>query len=362
MTKAVLLTGTPLDEWAQRFTRGEVPSAMPYGVDVLATRGWRLAGGAVHPPAWARKGIDFARHRLGLEFERVLGHGRLIRGADVALALLEREGELYGTLRHRRVRPYATTPLIVWSCWLADDIARADARGRSRIRAWLRGADLITHLSRHEHDIYVDLGVPADRLYPVTYGVSHRYYYPDPGVPRDLRVLAVGQDRGRDYATLLEAVRGTGITVDLVAPLEKVAHLDVPANVRLHGTVPLPAYRALLRRAQVVAVPTRDMAYPTGSSVALEAAASGCAVVVTGTRAMRDYFAHDDNAHLIQAGDVDGWRDALVGLTEDPHRRERLGAAARDRVVSTFNADRMWGEVADVAADRGLVSSPGRIS
>ena len=228
-------------------------------------------------------------HRAGLPVARAVLGAPAARRADLVLALLERQGMLPGLLKRAHVPPYSRTPLVIWSCWLADDLRTAGPDERRRLVNRVRSADLVTHLSRHETEILVDAGLAEDRLFPVTYGVSHRYYTPGDD-PRDLDLLAVGQDRGRDYATLVEAVRGTSLTLDVVCRPENLAGLDVPDNVRVHGPVPLTEYRALLRRAKVVAVPTRDLAYPTGSSVALESASSGAAVVVTGTRAMADYF------------------------------------------------------------------------
>ncbi len=353
-TRTLLLTEHPLEAWRARFGRGEVPSALPYGVDVLAARGHRLAGPP--PPVTGRPARlrDVVEHRSGLPVERTLRSVGAVHRADLVLALLEREGMLAGLARGLRVPPFASTPLVVWSCWLADDVRSADRATRARLLRRLRGADLVTHLSRHETETLVDLGIPEERLFPVTYGVSHRYYTPGDDV-RDIELLAVGQDRGRDYATLVEAVRGTDLTLDVVCKPENLAGLDLPPNVRVHGPVPLPRYRELLRRARVVAVPTHDLAYPTGSSVALEAASSGCAVVVTGTRAMRDYLTDDETGVLVGEGDVDGWRDALGALAGDPTRRARLGAAARRAVEDRFNADRMWTEVDDVLRERGIL-------
>ena len=113
----------------------------------------------------------------------------------------------------------------------------------------------------------------------------------------------------------------------------------------------------MLQRAQVVVVPTHDLAYPTGSSVALESASSGACVAVTGTRAMRDYFTDSVDSRLVGEGDADGWRTVLTDLRSDVEQRERLGAAARASVESRFNARHMWTELAGVMADRGLLSS-----
>ncbi|MCF6376294.1 glycosyltransferase [Nocardioides KLBMP 9356] len=355
MTRALVLSEHALDVWADRHRAGEVPAPLPYGVNALSDElGWQLAGSRrAVDPRWSRW-RDLVEHRSGYPIEQTLRGAGAARHSDVIIALLERQGAAASVLRHRRVPPWGSTPLVVWSCWLADDLRAAGADERRRLVERFAGADLITHLSRHETEIFTDLGITEDRLFPVTYGVSHDYYVPGDG-QRDIELLAVGQDRGRDYRTLFEAVKGTDLTLDVVCKPENLADLDVPHNVRVHGVVPLPVYRSMLQSAQVVAVPTRDLAYPTGSSVALESASSGACVAVTGTRAMRDYFTDAVDARLVDEGDADDWRTVLTELREDVEQRERLGAAARRSVEARFNARHMWTELAGVMAERGLV-------
>ncbi|PUA81540.1 glycosyltransferase [Nocardioides currus] len=354
MTRALLLSEHDLDRWYARYRAGEVPAPLPYGVDALQDAGFSLRGAPRATDSRWKRLRDVVEHRSGFPVERAVRGARAAAEADVVLALLEREGFAAGLAKRGRLAPYASTPLVIWSCWLADDIRRADADQRRRLKRRFEAADLVTHLSRHETEVFTDLGIPEERLFPVTYGVSHEFYVPG-GAERDIQLLAVGQDRGRDYATLFDAIRGTDLTLDLVCRPDNVAGLDVPDNVRLHGVVPLPTYRSMLQRAQVVAVPTRDLAYPTGSSVALESASSGACVVVTGTRAMKDYFTDHTDARLVAEGDADGWRSVLAELSEDRSQRERLGTAARRSVATTFNARHMWTELAEVMRRRGIV-------
>lgn len=354
MTRALVLSEHDLDEWGARYRAGEVPAPLPYGIDALAEQGWDLAGAArAVDPRW-RRWRDLVEHRAGFTVERAVRGARVARRSDVVIALLEREGAAPSLLRRAKVPPFGSTPLVVWSCWLADDIRSARPAERQKLKRRFDGADMITHLSRHETEIFTDLGIAEERLFPVTYGVSHEFYVPGDN-PRDIELLAVGQDRGRDYGTLFEAVRGTDLVLDVVCKPENLADLKVPDNVKVHGVVPLTEYRRLLQRAQVVVVPTRDLAYPTGSSVALESASSGACVAVTETRAMRDYFTDGLNSRLVAERDVEGWRSVLSELRDDPAQRERLGAAARFSVETTFNARHMWSEVADVMRQRALI-------
>lgn len=354
MPNALVLSGHDLGAWTEQFARGAAPAELPYGVDALRSAGFDLTVRSNSSSQAVTRLRAKIEHRTGYGVALPLQAAPAVLRNDIVIALLEREGAFPALLRGRHVPPYSRRPLVIWSCWLADDIRQADAEQRRTMKRRFEGADLITHLSRHETEVFTDLGIPEERLFPVTYGVSHNFYLPGDG-ERDIQFLAVGQDRGRDYATLFDAIRGTDLTLDLVCRPDNVAGLDVPDNVRMHGVVPLPTYRSLLQRAQVVAVPTHDLAYPTGSSVALESASSGACVVVTGTRAMKDYFTDRVDGRLVDEGDVAGWRSVLSELSDDPAQRERLGAAARASVETTFNARHMWTELADVIRKRGLV-------
>lgn len=354
-TRCVVLSEHDFDQWQRRYEVGDAPARLPYAIDALEGENFELTGVRQSSRPTVVKARQVVEHRYGMVVERALRAIPPLTQADVLIALLERQAMLPGLLKSWRVPPYRSTPLVIWSCWLADDIRRGDEIQRAWIKRRIQEADLITHFSHQQTEILVDFGIPEERLFPLTFGVSQNFYTPDPTFDRDIELLAVGQDRGRDYRTLIDAVRGTQLTLDLVCKPENLAGIDVPENVRVHGTVSLAAYRRLLTRAQVVAVPTFEMAYPTGSSVALEAASSGCAVVLSGTPPLRDYFVDTVNARLVGVGDVHEWRTVLHELLKDPVQRARLGSAGRESVTTRFNADAMWREFAEVIRSRGLI-------
>lgn len=354
MTRALILSEHDLDAWDTRFRAGEVPAALPYGVDALTDQGWVLTGARrALEPRWGRL-RDLVEHRAGFPVERALRGAREARRSDVVIALLEHQGAAASLLRRAKVPPYRSTPIVIWSVWLAEEIRTADAEKVRHLARRYAAADLITHMSQHETEIFERIGLGPDRTHAVTFGVNDDFYTPGTE-PRDIDLLAVGQDRGRDYATLFEAVRGTDLVLHLVCKPDNIAGLDVPRNVRLLGTVPLAGYRDLLRRAQVVVVPTHDLAYPTGQSVALEAAASGACVAATGTRAMREYVTDHVTGRLVGVSDAGGWQDVLMELHEDEAQRHRLGSAARVSVETRFSARLMWADVVRVIGERGLV-------
>ena len=353
--RALVLSEHDLDEWRARYDRGERPTPLPYGVEALAEVGYRL-GSARLPGGRAFTKLRTAvEHRLGYPVARMLLSAPQASGADLVLALLEGQGRAAAWAKGHRLPPYARTPLVIWSCWLADDLSRLPADERRAYVATMRHADLVTHLAESETGILLDAGFSAEQLFAVTYGAAKDFYTPDPAVAQDLDVVAVGQDRGRDYRTLVEAVRGTGLKVDVWCKPGNLDGLDLPANVTVHAPVDHVTYREALRRAKVVAVPTVELAYPTGSSVTLEAASCGACVVTSSTRSMREYVTDGVTGRLVDVGDVDGWRHTLAALLGDARERARLGAAARARIEERNNTRVMWHELAGVLRDRGVV-------
>ena len=226
------------------------------------------------------------------------------------------------------------------------------------------GADLITHLSRHETSVFTDAGFPEERLFPVTYGVSHRYYVPGEESERDIDLLAVGQDRGRDYATLFAAIDGTDLTLDLVCRPENLGGTD-GARPTCGCSAPCPARSTAGSCDGRRSSPSRPRCspIPTGSSVALEASSSGCCVVATDTPAMADYIADGTHRRARRRRTTSaGWREALLRLRADdatatPARRGRppLGRGDLQRRAHVDRARRR-----DAAPRPGLTASAGR--
>ena len=181
-----------------------------------------------------------------------------VRSADVVLALLERQGMFAALWKRSGLPPYAATPLVIWSCWLADDIRSADADDRAPPPPPDRGG-------RPDHPPVAGTrrrssstsGSPRSGCSPSpTASATATTRRPSRRSSATSRSSPSARTAGATTRTLVEAVRGTDLVVDIVCKPDNVAGLDIPANVRVHAPVSLPEYRALLRRAQVVAVPT----------------------------------------------------------------------------------------------------------
>lgn len=337
-----------------RYRPGHSIGPLPYGLHGLERLGVVLTQHQYRVPK--RMGIvsRALEHRTGMKWELPLSAAPTLGQCDAVLAIFEDFGYLASLARSRRLPPFSRVPLVVYCCWLPEAAARATKDELARLRRRVRGIDLLVTMSSNQTELLSDLlAFPAEKQLSVLVGVDTDYYSPA-NLERDIDVVAVGADRGRDFACLVEAARGAQFSVTLVTSLATTARLDVPPNVRTPGPVDHPTYRALLRRAKVVVVPTRELAYPTGSSVALEAMACGCAVVVSDTPAMRDYLAPGIDSQAVPVGDPGALRLAVEDLLSDESVRKRLGTNARAAAITRFVNTRMWEGVWSTGKARGL--------
>ena len=326
----------------------------PYGIDLLEGLGYVLTQASPARHAWHRKLRDVIEHRTGVPSEHVLRSMQLVRDADVVLAFLESHAQLPSALRARRIRPFATTPLVMIACWLADDLRRLPATERRRLAGRYRGVDLTMVFSANQIDVLIDAGFHEGSVEAIPFGFAPQQHPPVDFGTRDSSIVAVGFDRGRDYTTLFEAVQGTDLHVDLYCSEGNIAASRLPENVTFHGVVPYDEYRAVISRAGIVAVPTSEMAYPSGQTVALEAAATGACIALTSTPALLEYFS-PATALLLPAHDPRAWRAGLLRAAGDPAVRERLGSAACDHVHAHFTYESMWRHVDALFRSRGWV-------
>jgi glycosyltransferase involved in cell wall biosynthesis len=225
-----------------------------------------------------------------------------------------------------------------------------------RLLRWALGRmAAVIVLGQGEHDYLLAQGLIApDRVHVVPFGVDVGFW--TPGGSGDAGpILAVGNDDGRDYSLLLEAIGTHALRLHTRLPVD-VRRL--PPGVRLTGGTWQDAalsdeeLRDLYRASPFVVVPLRESSQPQGQSVTLQAMACGRAVVLSRTRGLwnLDLMRHGENCHLVPAGDLGALRQAIDDLSADPAYAARLGAAARRTVEQHFTSDGMAERIAAVIA------------
>ncbi len=119
---------------------------------------------------------------------------------------------------------------------------------------------------------------------------------------------------------------------------DRVRRLGLVDEVRVLGWASAPQTEQLLRSSQVLVLPSRSEGQPMAI---LEAMAHGLCVVVTDVGGISD-MVDPSCGVLVSVGDEEALASALGGVIDDHARRERLGAAALQRVRERFDADVAW--------------------
>ena len=321
---------------------------LPYRIDHLTSHGLRLhATDAPYRWPWSRL------HDPSVQTVALASH--LIRH-PATLAMFESSAHPLGLVLN--CVPAARRPaFLVISCWLAELVAAADENKLRLYRAAYSAVDRLYYFSRDQEAVLLDaLGLPADRLAFLPFGIDHDEFRPlDTSATGPM--LIAGRDKGRDWVTALAALRESGLPAQVLCRPEDLSGLDVPPNVEVLGFVSRERYKSILQRARAVLVITKVRRYPTGQSVLLEAMACGRPVIATLTPALSDYLESDVTAVTVPPGDVAALVDAVRRVDSGAIDGAALGTAGRRAVEAHFTAENMWAQVARdivrIAADRG---------
>ena len=335
--------------WRERHRAGLVADESPYGLHHLAEHGvdvwWR--GG---PPVGLRRRLDgrVARRVGALTWSQTLvPRAHPPTAPDLVLCWDERSG--VPSLVRERLLP-RHLPVATGLIWATEpDADPAVVRAATR---WLPRAALAWVLSTGQLDAARRMCGPRVRLEVLPFGVDVDTFTPehDSAVPSTPLVVSVGNDRHRDHAGLVRAVRAVaGSGVDVRLELATRAAVDVPSTLgRRHVHLTTAQLVSLYRRAAVVAVATRPNAHVSGITAVLEAMSCGRPVVVSRTPGMSDYVDDGRTGVLVEPGDDEAFARALTLLLADPDRAAAMGQAAAERVRERHSSRAMAARLADL--------------
>jgi glycosyltransferase involved in cell wall biosynthesis len=192
-------------------------------------------------------------------------------------------------------------------------------------------------------------GLSPDSLHFELQPVDERFWHPMEVAQEDV-ICSVGCISGlRDYRTLVEAVRGLPVRVELaVGSLvtsakhrhqraeqiqEALPPEMLPENVSYRLELPFLELRELYARSRFVVMPLVDVDFDAGVTSITEAMAMGKAVIVTRTKGQVDVIHDGVEGIYVPARNPGALREAICHLLENPAEAERMGAAGRTAVL-----------------------------
>lgn len=218
----------------------------------------------------------------------------------------------------------------------------------------LEAADALICVSSTEADRVADLGVDRDAIEVVPNGV-HLDRFDDLDDGAAFREATGIQGDYVLFAGRLAVNKGLDVLVDAWRRLDVDAELAIvgqdqgvwaelaeaaPDDVHATGFLPEEAYVSALSGAELLVLPSE---YEAFGIVLVEAMACGTPTVATRVGGVVDVVDDGETGVLVDHGDPEALAEAIVGMLDDPKRRDAMGQAGRARVEERFT----WEAVVD---------------
>ncbi len=168
----------------------------------------------------------------------------------------------------------------------------------------------------------------------------------------DEYIVSAGKS-GRDYATLARAMTGVSIPLRIICDYSpQVSALPDPeGRIRVLTQCHGDDYIRALYHARVVVIPLAVDDISAGQMVLLGAMALGKPIVITRTITTTDYATDGVDALLVERGDPEAMRAAILRILEDPMLAARLGEAAMATFERNCTTERFVANVLSVVTE-----------
>jgi hypothetical protein len=221
---------------------------------------------------------------------------------------------------------------------LYDVFIDTPSRMRSLAVKWqVEGAACNVLFSRYQVGAYMKrFNLPYPRFAYVPYQASHskRPFLDEPYGD----YIFAGGNSARDYRTLCEAVRGTGVRVKVTTTnMDLFAGVELPDEIDITPVVE-PAFTQLMAGSRFVVMTLtagRDRGY--GEQTILNSWWHGRAVVVADDVSASDYVTEGKDGYVTRPGDAAALRAHIVDLWNHPEKAEAMGRQGRDRTRTHFH-------------------------
>jgi glycosyltransferase involved in cell wall biosynthesis len=287
------------------------------------------------PVKLLRRGLKAA---LGFDFIHTWRNRAEMLRSDVIWTHTEQEwlsAALMLLLSGRKAGDDAGPLLLAQSVWLLDKWPSYGILRSWLYRKLMTRADQLTTLASENAELcqrYFERDAK-----PLFYGLNTQDFpvkAPTEWKPdTPIRIAAIGNDRDRDWETLIKAFGNDArYTVKLATRRRIPASLRAP-NVEIALFSGIKKQHELYDWADVIVVPLRPNSHASGITVMLEAAAVGKPMVVTNVGALQDYFPANEAAY-IPPFDPQALREAVDQLAASPTDALRQAQAAAAGLLS----------------------------
>jgi glycosyltransferase involved in cell wall biosynthesis len=155
----------------------------------------------------------------------------------------------------------------------------------------------------------------------------------------------------RDYETLAHAVEGTEVCVKVSSRPFNVDGFKLPGNMESMGWLDYRVAQDYMYESSFYVVPLQAINFAGGDSSLLQAMSFGKAAVATRAPSTETYLEHGQTGLLVEPGDAEGMRQAILHLWRNPDEAVRMGKEARRRFEENHTMDKLAQRVYDIALE-----------
>jgi glycosyltransferase involved in cell wall biosynthesis len=333
--------GYGLDQFAKAFAAGKRSEQSHWSMHLAELHGFRVVSTQ-----------DFPSPRLGglirkltywffwFDLPHLLANWRAVREADLIWAMSEREMVPALVAANAGFAGGKNRPAVFGEIiWLLDEwpayagirrsawrrlMARAGGIIAMTHRCMLGALEILPKVPAAEYR----LGLPIESFANVRSAIGPN---PDLASGRPLRILAMGNDRRRDWSTLAAAFGGdprfelivaTGMAEELLAPLR--AHPDITID----RAADFAKVRQHLAWADLLVMPVLPNEHGAGLTTLLEAAACGLPILCMRVGGIDEYFS-DEAVTYVAGANPSAMRDAALAVIARPDLSAARAARAR---------------------------------
>lgn len=209
-------------------------------------------------------------------------------------------------------------------------------------------------IERKRYSEYFD--IPEDKIDSLPWSVGEPGFDPSvPSIEQPPYLCAIGGE-GRDYATLVEAMRRLpDHRLVIVARPANVEVLDLPSNVSVRTNIPLADVWNITAHAKLMVLPLHDTQVPCGHGTLIMAMQLETPSIVTESAGMVDYIGDESTGLICPPGDPEAMARTIRRLWDDETLATRLARNGQTFATEECSEQRTVTYFTDYARSLGLL-------
>lgn len=331
-----LAYGFGAEKWHSRWSKGKIlgiNEPQPYGYYHAEQFGVRLQHSEDHLEGRLEKALRYLiRGLTGFDLVHAWRNRKGMLGSEVIWT--HTESQALAVLAVFRLCNVPSPPkVIAQTVWLVDRWQRTWLPKRWLFRQLLSKADVLTFHSPCNHAEATRI-FPGQRAEVVLFGIRSEEIVrrPQREIYSSLRILSVGNDVHRDWATLVAALRNVADCKLRIVTSRHLGKLTQgTSNVSVVHLRENAELMELYGWADLVVVPLQPNLHASGITVVAEAIIRGVPVICTNVGGLRSYFSENE-VRYVPPNDPGALHQAVTDLAADREARVRMVERAQARL------------------------------